>query len=172
MRVGLRADVRGSGFSPTGEAPTSRRCSPPAVRRGTPARFEPRRPEGRPTKRFLPAPSAGPEGPRSARLSAGPRLADVRDGERATWYIRYEVPAAITEPRPAVCRARARGAAAIRSLGESTMSPSPAAVPKTPLALQPLSTSASLRDQAYAALKQAIIDADVYSHPGEVRLDE
>jgi len=52
------------------------------------------------------------------------------------------------------------------------MPPRRAAVPKTPLSLQPLSTSASLRDQAYAALKQAIIDADVYSHPGDVRIDE
>jgi len=52
------------------------------------------------------------------------------------------------------------------------MPPRSAAVPKTALALPPISTSASLRDQAYAALKQAIIDADVYSHPGEVRLDE
>ena len=48
----------------------------------------------------------------------------------------------------------------------------PTASPKTPLPLRPLSSSSSLRDQAYAALKQAIIDADVYSHPGEVRLDE
>lgn len=52
------------------------------------------------------------------------------------------------------------------------MSTTPAAVPKTPLALQPIASNASLRDQAYAALKQAIVDADVYSHPGEVRLDE
>jgi len=47
------------------------------------------------------------------------------------------------------------------------------AVPrKLPLALSPLNASASLRDQAYAALKQAIVDADIYSHPGEVRIDE
>ena len=46
------------------------------------------------------------------------------------------------------------------------------AVPKIPLALQPISANASLRDQAYAALKQAIVEADIYSHSGEVRLDE
>ena len=47
-----------------------------------------------------------------------------------------------------------------------------AAVPKIPLALQPINPNASLRDQAYAALKQAIVEADIYSHKGEVRLDE
>ena len=47
-----------------------------------------------------------------------------------------------------------------------------AAVPKTPLALAPINADASLRDQAYAALKQAIVEADIYSHSGEVRLDE
>ncbi|HKN08128.1 MAG TPA: GntR family transcriptional regulator, partial [Pseudomonadota bacterium] len=31
------------------------------------------------------------------------------------------------------------------------------------LVLQPLSTSVSLREQAYAALKQAIMDADIYA---------
>jgi DNA-binding GntR family transcriptional regulator len=41
-----------------------------------------------------------------------------------------------------------------------------------PLVLQPLNTNMSFRDQAYAALKQAIVDADIYSHAGEVRLDE
>lgn len=52
------------------------------------------------------------------------------------------------------------------------MSQGPAVVPKTPLALAPIATNASLRDQAYAALKQAIVEADIYSHSGEVRLDE
>jgi DNA-binding GntR family transcriptional regulator len=42
----------------------------------------------------------------------------------------------------------------------------------TPLALQPIATNASLRDQAYAALKQAIMEADIYSHREEIRLDE
>jgi DNA-binding GntR family transcriptional regulator len=41
-----------------------------------------------------------------------------------------------------------------------------------PLALRPLSASVSFRDQAYAALKRAIMDADIYSHPHELRLDE
>ena len=41
-----------------------------------------------------------------------------------------------------------------------------------PLALRPLSANVSFRDQAYAALKQAIMDADIYSHPHELRLDE
>jgi len=52
------------------------------------------------------------------------------------------------------------------------MSQGPAVFPKTPLALAPIATNASLRDQAYAALKQAIVEADIYSHSGEVRLDE
>ncbi len=44
----------------------------------------------------------------------------------------------------------------------------------TPLALdlQPLSTNVSFRDQAYAALKQAIMNADIYAHREEIRLDE
>jgi DNA-binding GntR family transcriptional regulator len=40
------------------------------------------------------------------------------------------------------------------------------------LALQPLATNLSLREQAYAALKQAIMDADIYAHREEIRLDE
>ena len=50
-------------------------------------------------------------------------------------------------------------------------SPSPAAL-KIPLVLAPIGANASLRDQAYAALKQAIVEADIYSHKGDVRLDE
>ena len=38
--------------------------------------------------------------------------------------------------------------------------------------LAPISASASLRDQAYAALKQMITEADIYAHPEEIRLDE
>src|ERR1700758_4794068 len=45
-----------------------------------------------------------------------------------------------------------------------------AAPPK--LALHPLATNLSLREQAYAALKQAIMDADIYAHRHEIRLDE
>ena len=40
------------------------------------------------------------------------------------------------------------------------------------LSLQPLDPSLSLRDRAYAALKQAIMDADIYAHSEEIRLDE
>jgi DNA-binding GntR family transcriptional regulator len=41
-----------------------------------------------------------------------------------------------------------------------------------PLALQPIGNSASLRDQAYAMLRQAIADADIYASRDEIRLDE
>jgi DNA-binding GntR family transcriptional regulator len=40
------------------------------------------------------------------------------------------------------------------------------------LTLRPLTTNVSFRDQAYAALKQAIMAADIYAHPEEIRLDE
>src|SRR4029450_12802055 len=50
----------------------------------------------------------------------------------------------------------------------STLAPTPAA----PLTLHPIATPASLRDRAYAALKQAIMDADIYAHRDEIRLDE
>jgi DNA-binding GntR family transcriptional regulator len=45
-------------------------------------------------------------------------------------------------------------------------------VPATTLALQPLNANVSFRDQAYTALKQAIMDADTYAHREEIRLDE
>jgi DNA-binding GntR family transcriptional regulator len=41
-----------------------------------------------------------------------------------------------------------------------------------PLELAPLSSTASFRDQAYAAIKQAIMEADIYAHKQELRLDE
>ena len=41
-----------------------------------------------------------------------------------------------------------------------------------PLALKRLNANVSFRDQAYAALKQAILDADIYGQPAEIRLDE
>src|SRR5579859_7107306 len=41
----------------------------------------------------------------------------------------------------------------------------------TPLALSPLNAT-SLRDQAYALLKQAIADTDIYNPTQELRLDE
>ena len=44
--------------------------------------------------------------------------------------------------------------------------------PAPPLALQPLNAHISIVDQAYRALKAAIVDADVYAHPEEIRLDE
>src|SRR6201998_2796092 len=40
------------------------------------------------------------------------------------------------------------------------------------LSLQPIGASASLRDQAYAMLRQAIADADIYQSHDEIRLDE
>jgi DNA-binding GntR family transcriptional regulator len=40
------------------------------------------------------------------------------------------------------------------------------------LKLRPLTTNLSLRDQAYEALRQAIMDADIYAHREEIRLDE
>jgi DNA-binding GntR family transcriptional regulator len=51
-------------------------------------------------------------------------------------------------------------------------SPAGAGTHAIPLALRPLSANVSFRDQAYAALKQAITEADIYSHPHELRLDE
>ena len=41
-----------------------------------------------------------------------------------------------------------------------------------PLALRPIASNTRLCDKAYAALKQAIMDADIYSHRDEIRLDE
>lgn len=40
------------------------------------------------------------------------------------------------------------------------------------LKVRPLDTGATLKAQAYAALKEAIMQMDIYDHPGEVRLDE
>jgi len=44
--------------------------------------------------------------------------------------------------------------------------------PAFPLVLQPINVNVSFRDQAYEALKQAIMDADIYAHREEIRLDE
>src|SRR6266852_1421441 len=61
-----------------------------------------------------------------------------------------------------------RGNEAMTTLAEAS-----SARPALPtLALQPLNTNVSFRDQAYAALKQAIMDADIYAHRDEIRLDE
>src|ERR1700741_1934879 len=53
----------------------------------------------------------------------------------------------------------------------------PAAPSRSPsealaLSLQPVQTAESLRNQAYAMLKQAIADTDIYSFPEEVQLDK
>lgn len=40
------------------------------------------------------------------------------------------------------------------------------------LAVAPIDTGVSFRNQAYAALKRAIADADIYARPDEIRLDE
>jgi DNA-binding GntR family transcriptional regulator len=40
------------------------------------------------------------------------------------------------------------------------------------LDVKPLDTTTSFRNQAYAALKEAITNADIYAHPTEIRLDE
>jgi DNA-binding GntR family transcriptional regulator len=40
------------------------------------------------------------------------------------------------------------------------------------LDVQPLNTTLSFRNQAYAALKRAITEADIYGRPDEIRLDE
>ena len=45
-------------------------------------------------------------------------------------------------------------------------------IPAPALALQPLNANVSFRDQAYTALKQAIMDADTYARREEIRLDE
>jgi len=52
---------------------------------------------------------------------------------------------------------------------EAVASSSPAPLK---LALQPISATLSLRDQAYAMLRQAIADADIYQTREEIRLDE
>jgi DNA-binding GntR family transcriptional regulator len=52
------------------------------------------------------------------------------------------------------------------------MTPDPDGAATLPLDLQPISANASLRDRAYAALKHAIVEADIYAHTREVRLDE
>jgi DNA-binding GntR family transcriptional regulator len=40
------------------------------------------------------------------------------------------------------------------------------------LAVRPIDTTSSFRMQAYHSLKRAILEMDVYDHPGEIRLDE
>jgi DNA-binding GntR family transcriptional regulator len=52
------------------------------------------------------------------------------------------------------------------------MSTMTATLPPPTLTLQPLRPPTSFRDQAYAALKQAITEADIYAHREEIRLDD
>lgn len=40
------------------------------------------------------------------------------------------------------------------------------------LNVRPLDTSATFKAQAYAALKKAVTEMDIYDHPGRIRLDE
>jgi DNA-binding GntR family transcriptional regulator len=54
---------------------------------------------------------------------------------------------------------------------QSTPSATPSAT-LSELAVAPIDAGVSFRNQAYAALKQAIADADIYSRPDEIRLDE
>jgi len=57
--------------------------------------------------------------------------------------------------------------------GESLSTPdSPPASSSPALSLRPISSVVSLRDQAYAMLKQAIADADIYGSRELIRLDE
>ena len=41
-----------------------------------------------------------------------------------------------------------------------------------PLVLRPINVKVSFSAQAYEALKQAIMDADIYARRDEIRLDE
>ena len=81
---------------------------------------------------------------------------------RGFWYIRYQsrrrqiaVPTMLADIR---CRAPATE--------ESNQCPRSRerVGQRSRWSLQPLSTNVSFQDQAYAALKQAIMDADIYSH--------
>jgi DNA-binding GntR family transcriptional regulator len=67
----------------------------------------------------------------------------------------------------AALRKAADGADAALGPGAASRATAPAS-----LKLQPLNTNVSLREQAYAALKHAIMDADIYAHREEIRLDE
>jgi DNA-binding GntR family transcriptional regulator len=53
----------------------------------------------------------------------------------------------------------------------SELEPGPATLPLT-RSLQPIGASGSLRDQAYAVLRQAIADTDIYQTREEIRLDD
>ena len=71
-----------------------------------------------------------------------------------------------TRPRRALnCNADAEVSPDVRSTVES-------AAPAPARAAPAQRGNVSFRDQAYAALKQAITDADIYAHREEIRLDE
>src|SRR5215813_12550980 len=53
------------------------------------------------------------------------------------------------------------------------MSPRAEMIVESPkLDVKPLDTTTSFRNQAYAAIKDAITAANIYAHPTEIRLDE
>src|SRR5215471_14641778 len=53
------------------------------------------------------------------------------------------------------------------------MSPRDEMIVESPkLDVKPLDTTTSFRNQAYAAIKDAITAANIYAHPTEIRLDE
>jgi DNA-binding GntR family transcriptional regulator len=89
----------------------------------------------------------------------GRELAGYR--HRGFWYIRY-----LNAQR------QNKSLLAQRGPGPVSTIPAGAGTSAIPLALRPLSANISFRDQAYAALKQAITEADIYSQPHELRLDE
>jgi DNA-binding GntR family transcriptional regulator len=106
--------------------------------------------------RQVAASGVGPEPcGRAAPDPGGPKSGGPADS-RQNWEIAMaagiDLPTKAIHPRP---RTAAR--------------PQPAA---RTLTLQPLNTNVSFRDQAYSALKQAIMDADIYAHREELRLDE
>ena len=45
-------------------------------------------------------------------------------------------------------------------------------MPPPEISVQPLDAGSTFRNQVYRRLKQAIIQMDIYDHPGDVRLDE
>ena len=125
--------------------------------------------------------------PRDRLTSTQSSLKDLLISRR--WFLVYKIPNRICLPGPGAGTARGRrnvermrpasrpapsaGATARAGRhGENLVStfvdtPGPAT-----LQLSPLNTNVSFRDQAYAALKQAIMQADIYSHAHEIRLDE
>jgi DNA-binding GntR family transcriptional regulator len=59
-----------------------------------------------------------------------------------------------------------------RPAGGASPALTPAPLPVPTLTLHRLNASVSFRDQAHVAIKQAIMDADIYAHGEEIRLDE